>query len=171
MGEVSAIQWTDSTFNPWIGCQKVGPPCDNCYAEALDNRFGGGHWGPGAPRKRTSVANWREPLNWNRQHEAFLASHGRRRRMGRSPRQALKRNRRRPTHDGRRGGANGGTTHAPHGGGAPLGARASHDAKMSDQALVRLTRRSAGQLNTASIYLHVPSLRELSHHHQGDIKK
>lgn len=40
MAETTGISWTDSTFNPWIGCTKVGPGCDNCYAEALmDKRW------------------------------------------------------------------------------------------------------------------------------------
>jgi protein gp37 len=68
MAENSSIEWCDHTFNPWEGCQKVGPGCDNCYAEARDIRFtGGAHWGPGAPRRLTSDANWRKPLVWNAQ--------------------------------------------------------------------------------------------------------
>ena len=35
MGEFSKIEWTDHTFNPWIGCQKVSLGCDHCYAEAM----------------------------------------------------------------------------------------------------------------------------------------
>lgn len=67
MADKTGIEWTDSTFNPWIGCTKVSPACDNCYAEATDARgiFGGSHWGAGVPRKRTSAANWRTPLQWN----------------------------------------------------------------------------------------------------------
>ncbi|WP_186101845.1 phage Gp37/Gp68 family protein [Burkholderia gladioli] len=68
MSENSKIEWTDHTFNAWEGCQKVGPGCDHCYAEARNARFGGGtavNWGPGAPRRRTSAANWRKPLTWN----------------------------------------------------------------------------------------------------------
>ncbi|MBN3851956.1 phage Gp37/Gp68 family protein [Paraburkholderia sp. Ac-20340] len=68
MSENSKIEWTDHTFNPWEGCQKVGPGCDHCYAEARNARFSGGaaiNWGPGAPRRRTSHANWRKPLQWN----------------------------------------------------------------------------------------------------------
>lgn len=65
MGENTGIAWTDATWNAWIGCTNVGPGCDHCYAEAMDHRFGGGHWGPGAPRKRTSVSNWNEPKRWN----------------------------------------------------------------------------------------------------------
>lgn len=66
MGEETGISWTDSTFSPWIGCQKVGPGCDHCYAEAQDQRFTGGkHWGPGAERRRTSAAYWRGPYKWS----------------------------------------------------------------------------------------------------------
>ena len=63
------IAWCDHTFNPWIGCAKVSPGCDNCYAEAMDKRFGGGHYGRGAPRKRTSAANWRQPVKWMLDYE------------------------------------------------------------------------------------------------------
>ena len=38
MAENSKIEWTDHTFNPWEGCQKVGPGCDNCYAEARQDK-------------------------------------------------------------------------------------------------------------------------------------
>ena len=63
--------WCDHTFNPWIGCTKVSPGCDHCYAEAMDKRFkfdknGARHWGKGAPRMRTSAANWRQPLKRNK---------------------------------------------------------------------------------------------------------
>ncbi len=33
MGETTNIEWCDSTANLWIGCTKVSPGCDNCYAE------------------------------------------------------------------------------------------------------------------------------------------
>lgn len=65
MGDVTNISWADATFNPWVGCTKVSPACDHCYAEAWDKRFGGDHWGPGVPRRHTSAANWRKPLKWN----------------------------------------------------------------------------------------------------------
>lgn len=65
MAENSKIEWTDHTFNPWIGCQKVSPGCDHCYAEALmDKRYGKVEWGPHGERKRTSEANWKLPLKW-----------------------------------------------------------------------------------------------------------
>jgi len=84
MSENSKIEWTDHTFNPWEGCQKVGPGCDHCYAETRNARFGGGvavNWGPGAPRRRTSAANWRKPLGWNANHATFFAEHGHRQRV------------------------------------------------------------------------------------------
>lgn len=53
MTQQTKIEWTDFTVNFWEGCQKVGPGCDHCYAEARDVRFtGGAHWGPGAPRRK-----------------------------------------------------------------------------------------------------------------------
>src|SRR3546814_7689837 len=84
MSENSKIEWCDHTFHPWEGCQKVGPGCDHCYAEARNARFSGGqaiNWGPGAPRRRTSKANWNKPLAWNRRHAVFFAEHGRRQRV------------------------------------------------------------------------------------------
>ena len=65
MAEQSAISWTDGTFNPWIGCTKVSPGCDHCYA-ARDNerRKWVPGWGAGVPRRRTKT--WGDPLKWNR---------------------------------------------------------------------------------------------------------
>lgn len=33
MGENSKIEWTDHTFNPWCGCEKISPACAHCYAD------------------------------------------------------------------------------------------------------------------------------------------
>lgn len=67
MAEFTKIEWCTHTWNPWFGCQKVGPACDFCYAEALmDLRYGKVRWGAGEDRVRTSAQNWREPLKWNR---------------------------------------------------------------------------------------------------------
>ncbi|MFT5630731.1 MAG: protein gp37 [Gammaproteobacteria bacterium] len=77
MADQTKIEWTDFTVNFWEGCQKVGPGCDNCYAEARDVRFtGGSHWGPGAPRRlvKGGIAKLR---NINREAGAFYAEHGR----------------------------------------------------------------------------------------------
>lgn len=64
MGETK-ISWADFTFNPWWGCQKVSPGCDHCYAESLDRRTGGDHWGPHAERRTMSAKYWLAPLKWN----------------------------------------------------------------------------------------------------------
>lgn len=66
----SNIEWTDHTFNPWIGCTKVSPGCEHCYAETWANRYGTVDWGKGNPRKLTSESNWQQPIKWNRQAEA-----------------------------------------------------------------------------------------------------
>lgn len=85
MAETTGIAWTDSTFNPVIGCQRVSPGCELCYAEIQDSRkrWDGGktHWGPTAPRYRTSASNWNNPVKWNaaaaklkKRHLVFCAS-------------------------------------------------------------------------------------------------
>jgi len=81
MGEVSKIEWTDSTFNPWTGCQKVSPGCDHCYAEGWSKRTGMVKWGPGEDRRRTTAANWKKPREWNADAERFQREHGRRQRV------------------------------------------------------------------------------------------
>ena len=68
MADYTAISWCDSTFNPWVGCAKISPACDHCYAERLmDHRMHKVKWGAGQARVRTSAANWRQPLAWNAQ--------------------------------------------------------------------------------------------------------
>lgn len=60
------IEWADHTFNPWIGCTKISPACDNCYAEAdFDKRRQVVTWGAGRPRKRTAPSTWAQPVRWN----------------------------------------------------------------------------------------------------------
>jgi protein gp37 len=66
MGQNTAIEWTDHTFNPWVGCTKVSDGCKNCYAEReMDKRLHFVEWGPQGQRRRTSVANWELPRKWN----------------------------------------------------------------------------------------------------------
>jgi len=84
MADDSAIEWTDSTFNYWEGCQHTGPGCDNCYAELRNARFGRGvahNWGPGAPRRLTSLKNRNRPRRWHRRHADFFSLNGRRQRV------------------------------------------------------------------------------------------
>jgi protein gp37 len=65
MAKNSHIEWTHHTFNPWWGCKKVSPACDNCYAELWAKRMGHQLWGTEAPRRFFGEAHWREPLRWN----------------------------------------------------------------------------------------------------------
>lgn len=63
MAENTSIEWCDHTFNPWIGCTKVSPGCDHCYAARQD---GFRRWTPegwGGPRRRTKT--WGDPVKWN----------------------------------------------------------------------------------------------------------
>lgn len=39
MGDKTGIEWTDATWNPTTGCDKVSPGCDNCYAMTLAKRL------------------------------------------------------------------------------------------------------------------------------------
>ncbi len=70
MGTTTKISWCDHTINFWIGCAKVSPACDGCYAEAYAARFGRVEWGkPGAgagTRSRTSQHTRNDPYRWHR---------------------------------------------------------------------------------------------------------
>lgn len=78
MAETTNIEWCDATFNPWMGCTRVSPACDDCYAaRSTPARTLGVTWGAGEPRRRTSDANWKLPLQWN----AKAARDGRRLRV------------------------------------------------------------------------------------------
>lgn len=69
MAENSKIEWTTHTFNPWVGCQKISPACEHCYAESWAKRTGqAGLWR--GERRRTSAANWKLPLKWNKEAAA-----------------------------------------------------------------------------------------------------
>ncbi len=67
MGENTNIEWARHTFNAWIGCQEVSPACDHCYARVQNAHWKWvDGWGQHGERKRTSPANWRKPLAWDR---------------------------------------------------------------------------------------------------------
>lgn len=76
MAEHTHISWADDTFNPWIGCTKVGPACDGCYADALmgqNGRYKRATWGgPGqrAVLSKTAPSTWKMPLKWEREAAA-----------------------------------------------------------------------------------------------------
>lgn len=63
----SKIEWTNHTFNPWWGCEKVSAGCKNCYAAASDSRWSKNdpHWGPGSTRRPMGESYWYQPVKWN----------------------------------------------------------------------------------------------------------
>lgn len=76
MAERSAIEWTDSTWNPVTGCTKVSPGCKHCYAEAIAERFRGI---PGHPYERGfDLRLWPRrlilPLRWKEPRRIFVNS-------------------------------------------------------------------------------------------------
>lgn len=38
---ISHIEWTDATWNPTTGCDRISPGCDNCYALTMAKRLKG----------------------------------------------------------------------------------------------------------------------------------
>lgn len=68
MGRETGIAWCDHTASFWMGCQRVSPGCEHCYAEALvTKRMRLPVWGPPSTteRKRTLSA-WRDVPAWDR---------------------------------------------------------------------------------------------------------
>lgn len=73
--ENSKIEWTDHTFNPWTGCEKVSPACANCYAETWAKRCGRDF------KTRILTKTWGGPVKWNKQASpegrgVYYAQHG-----------------------------------------------------------------------------------------------
>lgn len=64
----SKIEWTDYTFNPWRGCTKVSPACENCYAETMSKRNPAvlGVWGKHGTRTIAAESYWKQPVLWDR---------------------------------------------------------------------------------------------------------
>lgn len=70
MGKETGIAWTDHTFNPWRGCEKVSEGCKHCYAETfVVKRQGLPVWGAQAERKVAAESTWKNLLKWNREAE------------------------------------------------------------------------------------------------------
>ncbi len=71
--ENSKINWTDHTWNPWIGCRHVSAECDHCYADTMvTNRMGRDF----SVVQRTKT--WKEPHKWNRKAPQLAAELSRR---------------------------------------------------------------------------------------------
>ncbi len=60
MGDQTAIQWTNRTWNPWRGCTKISPGCAKCYMFTEQTRYGQD------PSVVLRTKTWKDPLKWNR---------------------------------------------------------------------------------------------------------
>ena len=69
MAENSAIEWTDHTFNPWVGCVKVSEGCKYCYAEDFMTKKPrwANTWGPAEITERIKTKTWSNPVKWNKE--------------------------------------------------------------------------------------------------------
>lgn len=87
----TGIQWTDETWNPVTGCNKVSPGCANCYAEGVADRFWASQYPPvtdlpvdgfrvasSRPREFTDVMahpdRLDKPLRWTKPRRVFVNS-------------------------------------------------------------------------------------------------
>lgn len=75
MGENTNIEWAHHTCNFWIGCTKVSPECERCYAETLAKFHGWAKWGAKQPRHKTAPATVNNLRKWNRAAEAAGERH------------------------------------------------------------------------------------------------
>ena len=76
MADNSAIEWTDTTWNPVTGCTKISAGCDNCYASRFSERFRNV---PGHPFESGFDLTLRperleQPLRWKRPRMIFVNS-------------------------------------------------------------------------------------------------
>lgn len=70
MAETTAIEWTQATWNPWVGCRKVSQGCKHCYMFRDQERFG---QDPTKVRQ-TAPATFRAPLKWKEPKLIFTCS-------------------------------------------------------------------------------------------------
>lgn len=87
MSDRTAIEWTDATWNPIIGCSVVSPGCTNCYAMRLAGTRLRNHptrqgltidtkAGPVWNGKvRLNEDELRAPLRWKRPRNIFVCAH------------------------------------------------------------------------------------------------
>lgn len=66
----SKIEWTDHTWNPWVGCAKVSDGCANCYAQRNMERFGQDF----NTLRRTKDATFYSPISWMFNARVFTCS-------------------------------------------------------------------------------------------------
>jgi protein gp37 len=76
MATSTAIEWTDTTWNPVTGCTKISAGCDNCYAERFAERFRGVQGHPFETGFDLALRPERltQPLAWKRPRMIFVNS-------------------------------------------------------------------------------------------------
>jgi len=70
MGKDSNIAWTDHTWNPWVGCNKVSAGCENCYMFRDQKRFGNDP----TEIRRTKKRTFQSPFRWKEPARIFVCS-------------------------------------------------------------------------------------------------
>lgn len=70
MAKNTKIEWADATWNPFIGCTKVSPACDNCYAEMWAKRCGRDF----SKVVRASQSTFTAPIRWKEPRRVFVCS-------------------------------------------------------------------------------------------------
>ena len=74
MSDKSNIEWTDATWNPIVGCTKVSPGCDHCYAERLVNGRMRHRYPDGFAKVVLHPERLDQPLRWKRPRRIFVNS-------------------------------------------------------------------------------------------------
>jgi len=85
MSTTSKIEWTEKTWNPTTGCDRISPGCDNCYALTLAKRLKGmgqaKYQNDGDPRTSgpgfglsVHPDSLSEPLRWRKPTVVFVNS-------------------------------------------------------------------------------------------------
>ncbi len=69
MARSSAIEWTDATWNPWMGCERVSPGCAHCYMFREQRQYG-----HDPTVIRHSKTKFDDPLRWPNPGFVFTCS-------------------------------------------------------------------------------------------------
>lgn len=78
MADKSKIEWTQATWNPVTGCNKVSPGCKNCYAEREWKRLsanpGSVYYGRSFTDVQCHPERLKQPLQWQKPRMIFVNS-------------------------------------------------------------------------------------------------
>jgi len=85
MSDNSSIEWTDATWNPVVGCARVSPGCDRCYAIREANRHQRTHAYGGTVHRTPDGLDWTgrvrclserlgQPQRWRAPRRVFVNS-------------------------------------------------------------------------------------------------